>query len=80
MIKSIVIYQIDALFKRIEICMNEKDVEEEKAHSIEKVKEEKKTEEGSAEIEVEKAVEKEVGVSGRGRGPLKVRTHTPNLS
>ena len=56
--------------------MNEKDVSEDKAHSIEKVKEEKKTDEGSVKIEVEKEVEKEVEVSGRGRGPLKVRART----
>jgi hypothetical protein len=80
MLISIVIYQIDALFKRIEICMNEKDVDEEKANIIEKVKEEKKTDGGSAEIEVEKEVEKEVEVSARGRGPLKVRTHTHRSS
>jgi hypothetical protein len=55
--------------------MNEKDVDEKKANIKERVKEEKKTDEGSAEIEVEKEVE----VSGRGRGPLKVRTHTPIL-
>ena len=80
----IIIYQIDALFKRIEICMNEKDVVEEKANIIENVKDEKKAEEDSVEIELEKEeekeVEKEVEVSGRGRGPLKVRAHTLILS
>lgn len=62
--------------------MNEKDVDEEKAHSVEKGKEEKKIDVGGLEIEieVEKEVEKEVEVSGRGRGPLKVRIHTPILT
>ena len=62
--------------------MNEKDVDEEKAHSVEKGKEEKKIDVGGLEIEieVEKEVEKEVEMSGRGRGPLKVRIHTPILT
>ena len=68
--------QIDALFKRIEICMNQKDVNEENPNIKEKGIEkgsEKDPEEGREEVEneVDKEVEKEVEVSGR--SPLKVR-------